>query len=832
MTDKPNKTSQLTDLLNIDKKKGVNKNFTSGYNLKKNEKRETLYRYNILKDLGQGTFGKVKLATHKHSKEQVAVKILEKSRILEESDRERVSREIQILKILRHPNITQLYEILEDDENLFLITEFVPNGELFDYIVAQRRVKEMEACKFFQQIIDGIDYIHKLNVVHRDLKPENLLLDENRNIKMVDFGLSNLYKDGELLKTACGSPCYAAPEMIAGRRYSGLHVDIWSAGVILYALVCGYLPFDDDDTQKLYRKIMRGEYKLPSFVSGACGDMIKRVLNTNPNKRYTIEDIKQHPWFSTYKGYVSIQKGLIIDYHEIPIDKVVIESVESYGYDREVIIQSIRTNRHNKVTTLYYLLLLKLIKNGHVSASDISSLFFQPKIKGEIAEMENKIQEIIAEPVAVKEEPKKQEEKKAEVVKPEIKPKTKPEEEPKKEEELKKTIEIKKEGIVKTKEEPNSVVKKKKIIVSKKKVKESTVSKILSAHHNRIKNKTEKHNVNNLNNTTMMPFEEGIRNVSQSPKKKRRPAKSVIKNLYNSTINSRTKQRDTKDITGFMDFGNTNDISVGKVDSPPNSNNTSMNSPELPRPKKSTKRRTSVVSQKADKNAETRKKSSVIKSKRDTSKTRNNETMKVKRKSVSKRETGSINRVSKTRNNVSARNHSIKSTSTTKSKGNSIKPKKSPVSPKSSRAVRKKTERRGSATVKTYQSTQVKHINKITYETERIKLNFIPITEYEDFENLDKLRVHRGPLNLYALTMRNPNIIFDNLCKIANKLKIAYKKTSVFSLKCEYGELRFSLEINTVEKFPNVFVIKFYKNNTTKDNYFNLCNEIFDQMQL
>ena len=848
MTDKANKTTKLADLLNVDKEKGLNKNFTSSYNLKKKEKRETLYRYNILKDLGQGTFGKVKLAVHKHSKEKVAIKILEKSKILEDSDRERVSREIQILKILRHPSITQLYEILEDDQNLFLITEFVSNGELFDYIVAQRRVKEMEACKFFQQIIDGIEYIHKLNVVHRDLKPENLLLDENRNIKMVDFGLSNLYKEGELLKTACGSPCYAAPEMIAGRRYSGLHVDIWSAGVILYALICGYLPFDDDDTQKLYRKIMRGEYKLPSFVSGAAGDMIKRVLNTNPNKRYTIEDIKNHPWFNTYKGYVSIPKGLIVDYHEIPVDNVVVESVESYGYDKEVIIQSIRNNRHNKVTTLYYLLLLKLIKNGHVSTADITSLFFQPRIKGEIAELEDKIEKIIAEPVADKKEevPKKVVEiKKPEPVKVEIEAKIKEapkqeskpvakkvEEEPKKEEDLKKTVEIKKVAPTKKKEE-GKPVKKKKITVARKKAKESTVAKILSDHHNRIKNKTEKRDVNNLNNTTMMPFEEGIRNVSQSPKKKRRPAKSVMKNLYNSTINSRTKKRDTKDITGLMDFGNNDEISVGKVISPPNSNNDSQLSPELPRQKKkTTKRRTSVVSTKTDKNAETRKRTSVVKSKRDNSKVKNSDTIKAKRKSVSKRETGSVTRVKPRRSNVSARDHSIKSTSSTKSKGNSIKPKKSPVSPRSSRVVAKKKERRASATVKTYQSTQVKKDTKITYETERIKLNFIPITEYEDFEDLDKLRVHRGPLNLYALTMRNPNIIFDNLCKIANKLKIAYKKTSQFGLKCEYGELRFSLEINIVEKFPNVFIIKFYKNNTTKDNYFNLCNEIFDQMQL
>ena len=138
--------------------------------------------------------------------------------------------------------------------------EYASGGELFDYIVANQKVKEPEAAKFFHQIIAGVEYLHKLNIVHRDLKPENLLLDHNKNIKLVDFGLSNTYKKGETLKTACGSPCYAAPEMIAGERYHGSKVDVWSCGVILYAMVCGFLPFEDPDTAKLYRKILSGEF--------------------------------------------------------------------------------------------------------------------------------------------------------------------------------------------------------------------------------------------------------------------------------------------------------------------------------------------------------------------------------------------------------------------------------------------------------------------------------------------------------------------------------------------------------------------------------------------
>ena len=344
------------------------------------EQANLLTSYTIQKDLGEGTFGKVKLGIHNATKEKVAIKVLEKEKIQDEGDRERISREIQILKIIRHPNITQLYEIIEDENKLYLIMEFATGGELFDYIVSQQRVKEMEACRFFQQIVDGIEYIHKLKVVHRDLKPENLLLDEKMNIKIVDFGLSNLYKEGGLLKTACGSPCYAAPEMIAGKKYSGLLVDIWSSGVILFALVCGYLPFDDNDTQLLYKKIMRGDYAVPSFVSTHATDLLKRILTTDPERRITIDQIKAHPWFSLYKGYVNIPKGLIIGYHDISIDELILENAQSFGYDKESIRQSILQNRHNKITTLYYLMLQKFIRNGHISNADISSICFRPKI--------------------------------------------------------------------------------------------------------------------------------------------------------------------------------------------------------------------------------------------------------------------------------------------------------------------------------------------------------------------------------------------------------------------------------------------------------------------
>lgn len=217
--------------------------------------------------MGQGTFGKVKMGTHILTGEQVAIKILEKDKIKDNSDVKRVARELHILKVLRHPNLIQLYEIIETSKQLYLIMEMADGGELFDYIVSRNRLTERQACRIYQQLISGIEYLSKVKVVHRDLKPENLLLDKNRNVKIVDFGLSNIWRNEEMLKTACGSPCYAAPEMIAGKYYHGTAVDIWSSGVILYAMMCGYLPFEDPNTAKLYKKIVAGQYEIPKFIS-------------------------------------------------------------------------------------------------------------------------------------------------------------------------------------------------------------------------------------------------------------------------------------------------------------------------------------------------------------------------------------------------------------------------------------------------------------------------------------------------------------------------------------------------------------------------------------
>lgn len=315
---------------------------------------KSIGHYILGKTIGEGTFGKVKLGTHILTGERVAVKVLEKDRIVEVADVERVAREVHILKLIRHPHIVQLYEIIETRRQLYLIMEYASGGELFDYIVANARVQEPEACSFFHQIIAGVEKIHSMNIVHRDLKPENLLLDDHRNIKIVDFGLSNVFRDGQLLKTACGSPCYAAPEMIAGHNYVPSLCDLWSCGVILFALVCGYLPFEDQNTASLYKKILAAEYRAPKSISDAVKDLISGLLTTEPNRRMTVPVIRTHPWYRQINEASVPPSDLMPGQNGLEED--VLRDLDSFGFPRDYAVRCLELNKHNHVTTTYYLL--------------------------------------------------------------------------------------------------------------------------------------------------------------------------------------------------------------------------------------------------------------------------------------------------------------------------------------------------------------------------------------------------------------------------------------------------------------------------------------------
>ncbi|KAG5890205.1 hypothetical protein JTB14_028747 [Gonioctena quinquepunctata] len=253
--------------------------------------------YVLGRTLGVGTFGKVKMGEHQLTKHKVAVKILNRQKIKSLDVVGKIRREIQNLKLFRHPHIIKLYQVISTPTDIFMIMEYVSGGELFDYIVKHGKLQEHEARRFFQQIISGVDYCHRHMIVHRDLKPENLLLDHNMHVKIADFGLSNMMMDGEFLRTSCGSPNYAAPEVISGKLYAGPEVDIWSCGVILYALLCGTLPFDDEHVPTLFRKIKSGIFPIPEYLNKPVVNMLCQMLQIDPMKRASIEDIKKHEWF-------------------------------------------------------------------------------------------------------------------------------------------------------------------------------------------------------------------------------------------------------------------------------------------------------------------------------------------------------------------------------------------------------------------------------------------------------------------------------------------------------------------------------------------------------
>ncbi|CBZ53562.1 hypothetical protein NCLIV_033490 [Neospora caninum Liverpool] len=254
--------------------------------------------YRLGSTLGVGTFGKVKLGYHNVTGQKVAVKIINKAKMEMMEMYEKIRREINILQCLHHPHVIRLYELIDTPTDIFMVMEYVQGGELFDHIVQKSRLPEHEARRFFQQIVSGVDYCHRHMICHRDLKPENVLLDTNMNVKVGDFGLSNFMRDGDFLKTSCGSPNYASPEVVSGKAYAGPEVDVWSCGVILYALLCGSLPFDDEHVPNLFKKIKHGNFILPGHLSEASRNLIVRMLVVDPAKRISLSEIRQHPWFT------------------------------------------------------------------------------------------------------------------------------------------------------------------------------------------------------------------------------------------------------------------------------------------------------------------------------------------------------------------------------------------------------------------------------------------------------------------------------------------------------------------------------------------------------
>ncbi|XP_036444282.1 serine/threonine-protein kinase MARK2 isoform X11 [Colossoma macropomum] len=257
--------------------------------------------YRLLKTIGKGNFAKVKLARHVLTGKEVAVKIIDKTQ-LNSSSLQKLFREVRIMKLLNHPNIVKLFEVIETEKTLYLVMEYASGGEVFDYLVAHGRMKEKEARAKFRQIVSAVQYCHQKCIVHRDLKAENLLLDADMNIKIADFGFSNEFTLGNKLDTFCGSPPYAAPELFQGKKYDGPEVDVWSLGVILYTLVSGSLPFDGQNLKELRERVLRGKYRIPFYMSTDCENLLKKFLILNPTKRGSLEQqIMKDRWMNV--GY-------------------------------------------------------------------------------------------------------------------------------------------------------------------------------------------------------------------------------------------------------------------------------------------------------------------------------------------------------------------------------------------------------------------------------------------------------------------------------------------------------------------------------------------------
>uniref|UniRef100_A0A5B6Z040 non-specific serine/threonine protein kinase n=1 Tax=Davidia involucrata TaxID=16924 RepID=A0A5B6Z040_DAVIN len=258
-----------------------------------------MQRYDFGRLLGQGNFAKVYYGRNLKSGQSVAIKVIDKEKVLKVGLIDQTKREISVMRLVKHPNIVQLYEVMASKTKIYFVMEYAKGGELFNK-VAKGRLKEDIAREYFQQLMSAVDFCHSRGVYHRDLKPENLLLDENGILKVSDFGLSALAEskrqDG-LLHTTCGTPAYVAPEVISRRGYDGAKADIWSCGVILFVLLAGYLPFHDSNLMGMYRKIRKAEYKFPNWFPPEVRRLLSRILDPNPYTRISIAKIMENPWF-------------------------------------------------------------------------------------------------------------------------------------------------------------------------------------------------------------------------------------------------------------------------------------------------------------------------------------------------------------------------------------------------------------------------------------------------------------------------------------------------------------------------------------------------------
>ncbi|XP_076441854.1 MAP/microtubule affinity-regulating kinase 3-like isoform X10 [Babylonia areolata] len=310
-------------------------------------------KYRLIKTIGKGNFAKVKLAKHVPTGKEVAIKIIDKTQ-LNPSSLQKLFREVRIMKMLDHPNIVKIFEVIETEKTLYLVMEYASGGEVFDYLVAHGRMKEKEARAKFRQIVSAVQYCHQKHIVHRDLKAENLLLDGDMNIKIADYGFSNEFVPGNKLDTFCGSPPYAAPELFQGKKYDGPEVDVWSLGVILYTLVSGSLPFDGQNLKELRERVLRGKYRIPFYMSTDCENLLKKFLVLNPQKRLSLENIMKDRWINM--GYEDSDLKPYKEPSKDVLDQGRIDMMVNMGYNRKDIEDSLRLQKYDDIHATYLLL--------------------------------------------------------------------------------------------------------------------------------------------------------------------------------------------------------------------------------------------------------------------------------------------------------------------------------------------------------------------------------------------------------------------------------------------------------------------------------------------
>ncbi|XP_023806349.1 serine/threonine-protein kinase BRSK2 isoform X3 [Oryzias latipes] len=320
--------------------------------------------YRLEKTLGKGQTGLVKVGIHCVTCQKVAIKIVNREK-LSESVLMKVEREIAILKLIEHPHVLKLHDVYENKKYLYLVLEHVSGGELFDYLVKKGRLTPKEARKFFRQIISALDFCHSHSICHRDLKPENLLLDEKNNIRIADFGMASLQVGDSLLETSCGSPHYACPEVIRGEKYDGRKADAWSCGVILFALLVGALPFDDDNLRNLLEKVKLGVFHMPHFIPPDCQNLLRGMIEVDASKRLTLEQIQKHSWYLGGKNEPEPEQPaprkvairMLAAAEEIDPD--VLESMHSLGCfrDKDKLSKDLLSEDHNQEKMIYFLLL-------------------------------------------------------------------------------------------------------------------------------------------------------------------------------------------------------------------------------------------------------------------------------------------------------------------------------------------------------------------------------------------------------------------------------------------------------------------------------------------